>query len=78
MDSKGLVNPGLDHPPLCIGEGERESDMDPLESSGTCKYGWVEPGAVSPDVALPFCFAQSGLSNDTIDVALALEERRRW
>lgn len=74
--SKGLVNPGLDHPPPALGDGDRDSDMfRPLV--GVLGMGdklYAAPCAVSPVVAPEF-WETAALWNFAVD--LTLEERRR-
>ena len=75
--SNGLVSPGLDQPPPRLGEGDRESDIPEAGVPGMGGNEWVEPDAVSPDVAPKLCFAAVGLLDVDFKGDLTLDDRRR-
>lgn len=75
--SNGLVSPGLDQPPPKLGDGDRESDILKTGVPGIGSNGWVELGAVSPDVAPKLCFAAAGLLDVNFKAGLTLDDRRR-
>jgi len=74
--SKGLVNPGLDHPPPALGDGDRDNDMFGafVGVPGMVGRLGIAPCAVSPVVAPEF-WAAAALWEFAMD--FKLEERRR-
>ena len=76
-ESKGSAKPGLDQPPPCLGEGDRDNDMMNPGVLGIGDNGGTMAGAVSPDVAPESWFPDVVGPEKYVRGSFTLDERRR-